>query len=49
MKMCYDKESKVRKSLANSLADVADILGPDLTEKDLLTIFEKFFKDDSNC
>ena len=45
--MCFDKEAKVRKSLANSLADVAEILGAEVTERDLLTIFEKFFKDES--
>ncbi len=47
LKMCYDKESKVRKSLANSLAEIAEILGAEITEKDLLPIFEKFFKDES--
>ena len=49
IKMCFDKEMKVKRSLANSLADVAEILGPEITEKDLLTIFEKFFKEDSKC
>ena len=32
--MCFDKEMKVKRSLANSLADVAEILGPEITEKD---------------
>ena len=46
--MCFDKESKVRRSIANSFADVAELLGPEITEKELVPIFEKFFKDESN-
>ena len=45
--MCNDKEIKVKRSIANSLADVAEILGPDITERDLLTVFEKFFMEES--
>ena len=46
IKMSRDKETKVRKSIACSLADVSEILGSKVTEKDLLPIFEGFFKDE---
>jgi serine/threonine-protein phosphatase 4 regulatory subunit 1 len=43
--LCRDPKFKVRRSLAYSLHEVALVLGPDITDRDLLMTFELFFKD----
>jgi serine/threonine-protein phosphatase 4 regulatory subunit 1 len=40
-----DNQWKVRKTLSYSLHEVAKILGPELTEEELLPVFENFLKD----
>jgi serine/threonine-protein phosphatase 4 regulatory subunit 1 len=40
-----DSRWKVRRTLAFSLHEVALILGPELTEKELLPVLNHFFKD----
>jgi len=40
-----DNQWKVRKTLSYSLHEVAKILGPELTEEELLPVLENFLKD----
>lgn len=44
--MVYDKDFKVRKSLASSLCEVSNILGSEITEKELVPVMEKFYKEE---
>lgn len=41
--MTGDKDSRVKRSLASSLAEIANILGPEITEKELIPILDKFY------
>lgn len=43
-----DNQWKVRKTLSYSLHEVAKILGPDLTEEELLPVLDNFLKDSGN-
>ena len=43
-----DNQWKVRKTLSYSLHEVAKILGPELTEEELLPVLENFLKDSGN-
>ena len=44
--MVTDKDSRVRKSLASSLAEVANIVGLQVTENELVPVLDKFSKDE---
>ena len=46
-KMCRDIQNRVRKSLANSIAEVAAIIGQENTERDLVPVYESFLRDES--
>jgi len=46
--MVTDKDWRVRKSLASSLAEVANIVGLQVTENELVTVFEKLNKDEGD-
>jgi len=43
-----DNQWKVRKTLSYSLHEIANILGPELTEEELLPVLENFLKDSGN-
>eukprot|EP00474_Spongospora_subterranea_P010472 CRZ10930.1 hypothetical protein [Spongospora subterranea] len=43
--LCKNPKFKVRRTLAFSLSSMARILGPEITDRDLLTTFEMFSKD----
>jgi serine/threonine-protein phosphatase 4 regulatory subunit 1 len=44
--MSSDREYRVRKSIASSIGDIASIIGPEETEKELFTIMEKFYREE---
>jgi serine/threonine-protein phosphatase 4 regulatory subunit 1 len=44
--MVNGKEFKVRKSLASSIQEVAAILGSEITEKELIPIMDKLYKEE---
>ena len=46
-KMSRDIQNRVRKSLANSIAEVATIVGQENTERDLVPVYEAFLRDES--
>jgi len=46
-RIANEKEYKIKKTIASSIAEVAEILGPSITEKDLLPIFEKLSREQS--
>jgi hypothetical protein len=45
-RMARNVQLNVRKSLANSIADVAQIIGQEYTERDLIAIYEQFLGDE---
>ena len=45
--MANEREKKVKKSIASSISEVAQLLDPAIVEKDILPIFDKFYKDES--
>ena len=45
--MANDKEEKVKLPLASAIGDIANIIGGDLTEEDLIEYVDKFFKNSS--
>ena len=47
-KLVYHTAEKVRRTLAYSLFEIAKILGPELTESDLLPVLFEFFNDIKN-
>lgn len=44
--MAYGKEVRVRKSIASSIAEIANIIGVEKTEKELVPILDKLYKED---
>jgi serine/threonine-protein phosphatase 4 regulatory subunit 1 len=46
MRMVNGKEFKVRKSLASSIQEIANILGSEITEKELIPIMDKLYKEE---
>jgi len=48
LNMANEREKKVKKSIASSIAEVAQLLDSSIVEKDILPIFDKFYKDESN-
>ena len=46
VKMTTDKYFKVRKSLASSINEIANIIGKEETEKTLIPIFDRFYRED---
>lgn len=44
--MAYGKEAKVRKSISSSISEIAHILGKEITEKELIPVFEKLYKEE---
>ena len=48
LNMANEREKKVKKSIASSISEVAQLLDPAIVEKDILPIFDKFYKDESN-
>ncbi len=47
LNMANEREKKVKKSIACSIAEVAQLLDTSIVEKDILPIFERFYKDES--
>lgn len=47
LNMANEREKKVKKSIASSISEVAQLLDPAIVEKDILPIFDKFYKDES--
>lgn len=45
--MSNEKEYRVRKSIASSIGEVSKIIGPGLTESDLLPIFDRLFREEA--
>ncbi len=43
-KLCEQKDENIKLPLASSLGEISKILGPDLTESDLLEFVDKFYK-----
>lgn len=46
MKMATDKEFKVRKSIASSISEIANILGAETTEGELIPVLDRLYKED---
>lgn len=46
IKMTNDKYFKVRKSLASSINEISNIIGKEETEKTLIPIFDRFYRED---
>lgn len=46
LSMANERDKKVKKSLASSIAEIANLLDTQTVEKDLLQIFDKFYKDE---
>jgi hypothetical protein len=44
--MVSDKDFRVRKSIVSSLSEICNILGPQITETDLVPVLNKFSKDE---
>lgn len=44
----HDQEKKVKKTIANSISEVAKLLGPELVESDLLKLYNEFFTSNDN-
>lgn len=47
LNMANEREKKVKKSIASSIAEVANLLDTSIVEKDILPIFDKFYRDES--
>ena len=45
-RMVTDKDSRVKKSLASSLSEIANILGPSITESELIPVLDRLSKED---
>ena len=45
--MANEKDEKIKIPLASSLGEISNIIGPELTESDLLEFVDKFFKNSS--
>ena len=43
-----EKDERIKLPLASAIGDIANIIGPELTEEDLLEYVDKFFKQSSN-
>jgi serine/threonine-protein phosphatase 4 regulatory subunit 1 len=48
LNMANERDKKVKTSIASSIAEVAQLLDNSIVEKDILPIFDRFYKDDSN-
>jgi serine/threonine-protein phosphatase 4 regulatory subunit 1 len=44
--MATDRDFRVKKSLSSSLAEIANILGPEVTERDLIPYLDKLYKEE---
>jgi serine/threonine-protein phosphatase 4 regulatory subunit 1 len=44
--MIIDKDFRVKKSLASSLSEIANILGPQVTEAELIPVLDKLSKEE---
>jgi len=45
--MANERDKKVKTSIASSIAEVAQLIDSSLVEKDILPIFDKFYRDES--
>lgn len=48
MKLAKFNDSRIKKTLSHSIHELARILGPEVTETDLVPIMERFLKDNIN-
>lgn len=48
LKLAKFNEPRIKKTLAYSIHELAKLLGPEITEEDLLPIIEKYLKDSLN-
>jgi hypothetical protein len=48
MKCAKFADVKIQKTLGHSIHELANILGPEITQKDLVPIMEKFLSDKEN-
>jgi len=46
--LANERDKKVKITIASSIAEVAALLDDSIVEKDLLPIFDKLYKDESN-
>lgn len=46
LKMASDKNFRVRKSIASSINEIANILGREITENELVPVFDKFYREE---
>lgn len=45
LKLAKFNDGRIKKTLSHSIHELATILGPEITEQDLVPILEKFLKD----
>lgn len=48
IKLAKFNDGRIKKTLAHSIHELARILGPEITETDLVPIMERFLKDNVN-
>ena len=46
-RMCNDKENRIKKIIASSIGEIANILKDNTVEDQLIIVFDRFFNDDS--
>ena len=44
--MAGEREFKIKKSIASSIAEIAQILGPEIVEKDIIPVFDSLYQNE---